>query len=117
MELVSPVFFAAVSSEKRFLKFVRLSVKHSSKLGSVCLPMTFCRSSHCYIAAHPSLQIKPLDKEHFTNFNRASIALDSLLQVVAVTQHKHRAAHTTQPTPVCLTDHLYEIVLIIPDEV
>ena len=50
MELVSPVFFAAVSSEKRFLKFVRLSVKHSSKLGSVCLPMTFCRSSHCYIS-------------------------------------------------------------------
>ena len=96
MELVSPVFLVAVSPEMRFLKYVGLSLKHFAKLGSkrACLGMTFV-AAHSGTAAHASLQLKPLDKGHFSpNSNMASIALDSLPKALAITRHKqHKAAH------------------------
>ena len=96
MELVSPVFLVVVSPEMRFLKYVGLSLKHSANLRSkrACLGMTFV-AGHSDTAAHASLQLKPLDKGHFSpNSNMASIALDSLPQSLAITRHKqHKAAH------------------------
>ena len=96
MELVSSVFLVAVSPEMRFLKYVGLSLKHFAKLGSkrACLGMTFV-AAHSATAAHASLQLKPLDKGHFSpNSNMASIALGSLPKALAITRHKqHKAAH------------------------